>query len=285
MNDRKRMAASRRVVVSLETIEHADRMLDAAVDLAATMRAELHGLFVEDPGMIDVADLPFTRVVTARAQVRAFDRGPLETRTRRDNSAFKRAVATRARQAQLPWSFGKKRGVPLEEIKKAARQSDIVVFQNPATALTVRDVIASARTIAENVSGIVITPLGRSSNIGPVVALDNGDDASAHAVQFAREVAAASDRHLIILIVGDDPDDTRMIEARRDSHVHGQNDIDTLSISPSEGPQIAAILRELSPGFVVADMESFAVRDETCGCCIVRAAQSPVLLLNHRVEE
>ncbi len=283
MNTNKQAAAKRRVVVGLGTIEQADRMLDAAVDLAATMRAELYGLFIEDPEMLDVADLPFTRVVTAQSQVQAFDRGPLKNRTRSDNSAFKRAISMRAQRARLPWSFGRKRGVPLEEIKRATRPGDIVVFQNPATALTVRDVVASARNVGENVGGIVITPLGQSSNVGPVIALDNGDEASAHAVQFAHEIAGANDRHLIILFVGDDPAETRAIETRREAYLHGQNNIDTLSVSPSEGPHIAAILRELSPGFVVADMATFATRDETCGCCIVRAAQAPVLLLNHLI--
>lgn len=114
-----------------------------------------------------------------------------------------------------------------------------------------------------------------------MVVLDNGNNASAHAVNFARDIAAASDRHLIILFVGDDPGETRIIEARRDAQIHRQNDVATLSISPSDGPQIAAVLRQLSPGFVVADMESFAVKDEACACCIIRAAQAPVLLLNH----
>lgn len=129
MSDKKRTPRERRVVVGLGTIEQADRMLDAAVDLAATLRAELHGLFIEDPGMLDAAALPFTRVVTAHAQVRKFERTPLRNRTRSDNAAFKRAVSLRARQAQLSWSVSRKRGEPLEEIQRQSRQGDIVVFR------------------------------------------------------------------------------------------------------------------------------------------------------------
>jgi len=52
-----------RILVALDATEDSLTSLDLATRLAAKLRAELEGLFVEDINLLRMADLPCTRVV------------------------------------------------------------------------------------------------------------------------------------------------------------------------------------------------------------------------------
>jgi hypothetical protein len=58
------MQPIKRVVVSLDTAAETAPAIDTAARLAARWRVPLHGVFVEDAELIDLAGLPFARQVT-----------------------------------------------------------------------------------------------------------------------------------------------------------------------------------------------------------------------------
>jgi nucleotide-binding universal stress UspA family protein len=62
-------AATQRIVVTLDTSEAGRSVLDIAVRLAATLPAELEGVFIEDVNLINLAGLPFLREIRAHSLV------------------------------------------------------------------------------------------------------------------------------------------------------------------------------------------------------------------------
>ena len=62
MNDTHE-AASRRILVAIDTSPHGSAALEAAARLATELRAELEGLFIEDINLLRLAGLPFAREI------------------------------------------------------------------------------------------------------------------------------------------------------------------------------------------------------------------------------
>lgn len=118
----------RRVIVGLDPVQQSRALLEAAVDLAGQMQAELLGLFVENQDLLHFAGLPFAREVG------------FESATRRslDVESMERTLRTLAREArqvlesiaggtQVQWSFRVVRGAPAAELLAAAEESDLVI--------------------------------------------------------------------------------------------------------------------------------------------------------------
>lgn len=118
----------RRVIVGLDPAAQSRALLEAAVDAAGRMQAELLGLFVENQDLLHFAGLPFAREV-------GFESG---TRRALDVASMERTLRTLAREArqalesvvggtQVQWSFRVVRGAPVAELLAAAEESDLVI--------------------------------------------------------------------------------------------------------------------------------------------------------------
>ena len=80
----------RRILVALDASHHSLAALDAAAELAASLEAELQGLFVEDANLLRLAGLPVARVV----------RYPFATPARPDPVRMERELRVQAAQAR-----------------------------------------------------------------------------------------------------------------------------------------------------------------------------------------
>ena len=68
-----------RIVVALDASPHSLAALRAAAQLAATIQAELYGLFVEDSDLLRLCDLPFCQEIGSfSATVRRLDSRSVE---------------------------------------------------------------------------------------------------------------------------------------------------------------------------------------------------------------
>jgi nucleotide-binding universal stress UspA family protein len=96
----------RRIVVALDDSADSRLVLEEAVALAARMKAELSGLFVEDTTLLNAAQLSLTRQVNFSGQtVEALDSQGLERVLRGQAEAIRRALGQAAQRHDLTWSF------------------------------------------------------------------------------------------------------------------------------------------------------------------------------------
>jgi hypothetical protein len=101
--------------------------LDAVVETAAALEAELAGLFVENVELLHFAGLPFAREIGAFS-ARALDVRTMERRLRSQAEEARRALAAAAEGKPLRWTFRVERGSVLEQVRGALAEADLVVL-------------------------------------------------------------------------------------------------------------------------------------------------------------
>jgi hypothetical protein len=129
MTDGRLQFPVRRIVIALESICDHVKALEIAAEMAARIKAELHGIFMEDVNLVSAAHLPFVHQVNLHsAAAHSFEPADIE--------AEFRALATRARtclqglanRAGVPWSFEIHRG-DRSSLVSATRRTDLLVVE------------------------------------------------------------------------------------------------------------------------------------------------------------
>ena len=118
----------RRVIVALDPASSRRALLEAAVDAAEQMEAELVGLFVENQDLLHFAGLPFAREVgVTSAMRRPRDVESMERLLRALAKEAQETLANVAARAPVRWSFRVARGSPLAELLAVAEDADLVI--------------------------------------------------------------------------------------------------------------------------------------------------------------
>ena len=114
----------KRIVVPLDAVSETATAIDTAARLAARWRLPLHGIFIEDEELIDLAGLPFARQVTLGTGLEPLTRDEVENHLRAFAERARREVAAAADQHNVKWSFEVVRG-PLAD--QLGGEHDLVV--------------------------------------------------------------------------------------------------------------------------------------------------------------
>jgi K+-sensing histidine kinase KdpD len=157
----------RRVIVGLDPAAQSRALLEAAVDLAGEMQAELLGLFVENQDLLHFAGLPFAREVGFESATRrTLDVESMERTLRALAKEARQALESVAGSTQVKWSFRVVRGAPAAELLAAAEESDLVIANLEAppeglSSMSVRivhagDVEALRAALEEAGSGVLV---------------------------------------------------------------------------------------------------------------------------------
>jgi K+-sensing histidine kinase KdpD len=118
----------RRVILGLDPALQSRALLEAAVDLAGELQAELLGLFVENQDLLHFAGLPFAREVGFESATRrVLDVESMERTLRALAKEARQALESVAGSTQVQWSFRVVRGALAAELLAAAEESDLVI--------------------------------------------------------------------------------------------------------------------------------------------------------------
>ena len=119
----------RRIVIALESICENLKALEVAAEMAARIKAELHGIFIEDVNLVSAAHLPFVRQVSLHsAATRSFEPGDIEAEFRAMASRARGCLEDFASRMKVPWSFRIHRGDRLSLVSGTER-SDLLVLE------------------------------------------------------------------------------------------------------------------------------------------------------------
>jgi nucleotide-binding universal stress UspA family protein len=216
MKEEERELTIRRILVALDTSQHSLAALQAAVELAARLKAELVGLFVEDINLLRLAGLPFAREIRyPSAIVQQLDSPRLEQELKAQGAQARRALAAVAEQAQVAWSFRVVRGQVTAEVLAAALEADLLSLGISSWPSVRRGRLGStASTVAAEAPRTVLL-LQRGDKIRPpvLVAYDGSPAtrrALAMAVRLLQTVEQAERLPLTVLILaGEEALETR----------------------------------------------------------------------------
>jgi len=123
----------RRVLVALSGTGDEWAALDAAVDLAERLQAELATLFIEDVDLLRASLLPGMREIgRLSAQSRQLDFGQMERTLKAAASAAESRLRQTAQARALRFSFQVLRGRPVPQLLSRAGRWDLVLLAPPA---------------------------------------------------------------------------------------------------------------------------------------------------------
>jgi nucleotide-binding universal stress UspA family protein len=203
----------RRILVALDVSKHSLAALEAAVRLAASMEAELLGIFVEDLNLLRVAALRGARQICYPSAIaESLDLATMERDLRVRAEQARKALSAVAERAQVPWSFRVVRGQVASEVLAAAPEADLLILGKAGGSMIGRTVGSTARAVAAHAPRNLLF-VERSSSFGPeILAVYDGSTGSRQALGAAARLASAADKGLTVLIAAQEPNSGSRLE-------------------------------------------------------------------------
>jgi len=192
-----RRAPVARILVALDASPGSVAAAAAAASLAARLRAELEGVFVEDADLLTLTAYPAAQEIGSfSATVRGLGSRDLERQFRFQAERARRALEQYAVRSRVRWSFRVVRGRVKAEILAAAAGADLVSLGRSAGWAGRRRLGSVARALlAQGTGRVLLLPHDHPACPlrPPAVVLYGDDDASrdalAASVEFAGEFA------------------------------------------------------------------------------------------------
>jgi nucleotide-binding universal stress UspA family protein len=294
MTDPEEEVQIHRILVALDGSAHSMAALEAAVQLAAELHAELTGLFVEDADLLRMAELPITREVGSYTAVcRELDRPSLERQLRTLRAVAERALTEAAEHARVRYTFRVVRGSVLIEVLRAASEADLVTLGHLGwSPIGRRGVGSTARHAIHRSAGLVLVARHGFQLGAPVHVAFDGSRSARQALGLSARLAAAMDGGLTVLIPGDrstSPDRSAGSAARLAAEaadlLKPRGIKPDFRILPTDDPAaIAPASRAAGAGAVVLPMDGEWLAPESIQH-IVGSVSCPVLVVRLRVAE
>ncbi|MCB0061180.1 MAG: universal stress protein [Caldilineaceae bacterium] len=194
---------TQRVLVALDRSPHSYAALRAAAQLAATLRAELHGLYVEDAQLLRLCNSPFSREVSVlTATVRPLRSVEIERKLQVMAAELRRQLAYAAAEAQVQWSFHVRRGGVEQELLAEAENA-LLLGLGRTNQFARRGVGSTARRLARMGSRPLLLLGQREDFRGPLTLVYTGSAGAKRALTLTAQLAQQSTQPLTILLVAD----------------------------------------------------------------------------------
>lgn len=129
MSDDQSRFPARRIVIALESICENVNALEIAARMAARIKAELHGIFIEDVHLLSAAHLPFIHQVNLHSTAaRRYEPSDVEAEFRALAARARACLEDLALRFKIPWSFEIHRGDRISLVS-ATHSSDLLVVE------------------------------------------------------------------------------------------------------------------------------------------------------------
>ena len=271
--------AIRRILVALDTSTHSMAALQAAANLAATLQAELRGLFVEDVNLLRLAALPFAREVRwTTASRRTLDEAEMERELQLRASQARRALAYAAEQAEAEWSFRVVRGVVSKEVLEAALDADLLSLGRASRTRASRVPLGStARAAADKASGAVLLARMGADLEQPIIVTYDGSPPASRALAAAARMSQTNGSSLIVLIMATDPEKAPQLAERAHDYLEARVPHAEYR-NLSSGQQLVAAVERETFGLLILGGESPILEGEALQALLNRL-DCPVMLV------
>ncbi|MDH3286876.1 MAG: hypothetical protein OEP48_04005 [Betaproteobacteria bacterium] len=215
MSDSERAPAAPRIVVSFDTTPVGEAALETALSLAAIWDAEIAGLFVEDIGLVRMAELPFTRELgLTSAVLRSIDTTDIERALRLQAEQSRAWLAAAAAALNLRWSFQVVRGQSVNAVFEYGEGCALMILGAASAGVVARSVelsgVGPARRSVSELQAL------RYLSARPVVLLFDGSERGMRALAAGHSLAVRAGTRLTLLVTADSAEefDRRRQQAR-----------------------------------------------------------------------
>lgn len=182
--------AVRRILVALDASSNSREALATAVNLAATLRSEIHGIFVEDINLLRLAELPFAREVQfANHALRQLEMEGLQRRLRARAAILRHELEEVTSEHKITSTFRVSRGPVERELLAAAQDHDVLVVGRLGhTVLNRLHLGSTARAVMTRAASAVLL-VKTDVAAGPIIALYDGSATGLRALRLAADLA------------------------------------------------------------------------------------------------
>jgi hypothetical protein len=190
----------RRLIVELWHGGADARTLRAIAAVAALLDLDLHGLFIEDAALFDLAALPFVRELRLPThEWQTMEAGRIAQELRHAAATSQRMLREVATALGVANAFEIRRGEPDEALAAITVGGDIVVVCEPATLGSRLSSGAARLQSAAHASGasLLFLPTGFKPRSGPIVAVVDGS--ADPALALATRAAINTKERLLLL--------------------------------------------------------------------------------------
>lgn len=258
MNEPSNHSPINRVLIALDALKENDNTLEFAVALAARNQTQLMMLFIEDLNLIHLASLPFASEIDRISILeRKLDSLQMTRSFRTQTQRLEKLLEQKTRQKHVNYSLKVVRGHYLQEALSATDTMDVLFLSKTVGRY-------GKRTLK-------LTPLKKmtySNNPSikkAVWIIYQGTAASNHALLMARDLAASTNKELVILI--------RSTEEK--ARQHKQQAISLMASQP------------ISTHYVIVPQETedkeliSLLKDKECGLLVLPNDEQPTI--NHQI--
>jgi len=207
--------AVQRILVALDASYHSLAALEAAAELAASLGAELSGLFVEDVNLLRLASSPVAREVRYPfVSAGRMDRAGMERGLRAQAVQARRALAAACEPRRIKWSFRVTRGEVAGEVLAAASEADLLTLGRASRPLIRQVRLGSTARAATAQDRCSVLLLRRDMRIAPpVVVVYDGSPTARKALAWAARLAQRKKwGFLTVLVEADARDRARQLQ-------------------------------------------------------------------------
>jgi nucleotide-binding universal stress UspA family protein len=271
----------RRILVALDASAQSLAAVDAAVELAARLEAELLGLFVEDVELLRLAESPYAcEILYASAKEAPLSRATMESRLRAQCEQARKALGAAAERLQVPWSFRSVRGKVTPEILAAAAEADLLALGKIGWSFgpLVRMGSTALEAAASAMPVLLVSEQGLPHEARLVVYYD-GSAASKRSLLAASQLASP-DTHAITVLLA--PHELGRTAAMRDevaSALEGKDlEVRFREIDPQNETSLCRALKAEPPGTLVLGGRELLKKLQAAGVS-QREIEVPLLLL------
>jgi nucleotide-binding universal stress UspA family protein len=206
----------KRILVALEPSASGRAALAAAAEMAASLHAELVGVYVEDIDLLHMAGLPFCREYSVEAlEGRDMDTGAMARAFRGQASRLRRAMELAADRQQVRWSFRVARGPVAGELLAASEEADLVIVGRAARPSRRRARVGSTtRTIVTSGTRTVVVVHPGGAVARPVLVWFDGSRSAMRALITGARLAAEDHKNICVLLAATDEKKAKKLRAK-----------------------------------------------------------------------
>jgi len=273
--------AIRRILVALDSSPHSLAALEAAVDLAASVEAELAGLFVEDIELLRMADSPFAReLLYPSATAAPVNRATMERKLRAQSEQARAALAAAAQRAQVPWSFRTVRGQVTPEVLAAAGEADLLAMGKLGWSLGAKVRIGStALELALSTIPVLLLPEHRAFAKLPLLVYFDGSAAARRAILLSGQLVESSKRGMTVLVAAGGQESALKLQQEVEALLKGQGiQVRYRRIDSEDESGLIRALRGEEAGILVLGSRELLQKHRPVEA-VLRESEMPVLLL------
>lgn len=242
------------IAVAIDCSPHSKASLEAAAEMAARLKAELIGIFVEDINLLHMAGLPFAEEVRLYSSTTAkLDTAQLERLLRLQAEQARELLRHTAEARTLRHTFRVLRGLVSEQLMLAAPEADMLVLGRSGRSPSCRKGLGStARTaLHECKMTVMLMRPGVTAAEGPLLVLCDGSEASKRALRTALEIAGPKST-LHLLVTDPAPEAIERCKQETDAMLKRRAiEAEYYHIPFTEGKQLVSFIRMIDSGLVV----------------------------------